>query len=457
MATAIANNDKIVYYNAKYLYSSISSINERKKMHGVKRVMVFCLMTVIMPAILITTPLYLKHTVFADVIYRVAESDVLPIEDGISSIFCQGHTLKMNTSFNAFQLKGTPQLSSKRKHIRLKKSMSLPDDTLEYWGFYLLSGALVKLKVCSRFQGSRILVVRGDKKLRTCGLLDHNLKKKGDKFDPEYLQVNITFENKAEILGLVDHNDTNTAEEDLTIEKTDSYIKKRLDKSKRKFQEVPESKHHKRHIHKKLIHQKKVERLRNILDTDSDIPRQKRGTGPFDAHIAHGGNAFNVTNPDGGASSVSSFETDLWACYNGQILVAEGFPPSKQCNNIHYLEKGNHMITTHQVASNGYYYYIFYSDNDLQSNSIHAIFDIYKPTYRYANTSSNECYNQTECHFDLKFMSDEKIIVEVPTRDGIEHEGDDITLLTSTCHPRMVIYMFFPISVLFLILGCAFL
>ncbi|XP_049822820.1 uncharacterized protein LOC109594278 isoform X2 [Aethina tumida] len=436
-------------------------------MHGVKRVIVFCLMTVIMPTILITTPLYLRHSVFADVIYKVAESDVLPIEDGISSVFCQSHSLKMNSSFNAFQIKGVPQLSKKRKHIRLKKSMTLPDDTLEYWGFYLLSGALVKLKVCSRYSGSRLLVVKGDKNLRTCGLLEHNLKKTGAKYDADFRRVKVTFENAAEVIGLVDDNSTdrNTAAEDLTIEKTD-YIKRRVEKSRKRLlvqntTTKNQNSHNKRHVHKKLEHNKQIKNLQSILETDSDIiPERKikkRAIGPFDAHIAHGGNAFNITNVEDEENSVSSFETDLWACYTGQILLAEGFPHSNQCDGVDYLQKGHHMITTHEVASDGYYYYIFYSDNDLTSNSIHAIFDIYKPTYQYANSSSKECVNQTECKFDLSFMSDEKIIVEVTTRDGIEHETDDITLLTSTCHPRMAVYMLFPISVLFLILGCAFL
>jgi hypothetical protein len=57
----------------------------------------------------------------------------------------------MNSSFHAFQLAGMPDLSPNRKHIRLKKSMSLPDDTLEYWGFYLLKGSTVILSACSRF------------------------------------------------------------------------------------------------------------------------------------------------------------------------------------------------------------------------------------------------------------------------------------------------------------------
>ncbi|GBP59318.1 hypothetical protein EVAR_40704_1 [Eumeta japonica] len=77
-------------------------------------------------------------------------------------------------------MKGQPMLSNKRKHVRLKKSMILPDDTLEYWGFYLLRGATVELKACSRYEGSKILVVKGEKILNTCGILENHK----DKVDP---------------------------------------------------------------------------------------------------------------------------------------------------------------------------------------------------------------------------------------------------------------------------------
>lgn len=56
----------------------------------------------------------------------------------------------MNRTFNAFQMSHKPEITSYKKHIRLKKSMVLPDDTLEYWGFYLLGGSSVALSVCSR-------------------------------------------------------------------------------------------------------------------------------------------------------------------------------------------------------------------------------------------------------------------------------------------------------------------
>lgn len=92
-------------------------------------------------------------------------------------------------------------------------------------------------------------------------------------------------------------------------------------------------------------------------------------------------------------------------------------------------------------------------------NDIHAIFDIKKPTFAnlHANISkSKECINTTECNFPIKFWSDEVVILEVPTRDGIEHEEDDISYLVSTCTPRMAVYVIFPVAVLFSILVFAF-
>lgn len=58
-------------------------------MHGPRRVITFCILTAVLPTILLVIPLYLRHSVFADVVYPLSESDVVEISDGISSIFCQ--------------------------------------------------------------------------------------------------------------------------------------------------------------------------------------------------------------------------------------------------------------------------------------------------------------------------------------------------------------------------------
>lgn len=464
-------------------------------MHGVTRVVIFCSMTIILPSILIIIPLYLKHQVFADKRYSLFESDVVAISEGMSSIFCQSHTLRMNISFNAFQVKDSPHISrSKRKHLRLKKSMTLPDDTLEYWGFYLLKGATVSLKVCSRYDGSRLLVVRGDRILQTCGLLQHNQKKIGANMDQDYKQVKVTFETKQEIYD--DHNTSQKQWHNTTNLHNNTKIK--LSKQHRNHhhnknirnstnQSTTEAQveyvvttissdnvskrsthHHLRHEHKKHKRKDHVNDLEDALynednsvgveEVDETLSRHPRDIGQqLDGRIEHGGNAMNYSfiNSD---ESVSSFEMGLLTCYDGSILLTQEFDPSHLCTDINYLDNGDHMETKHEVVTDGYYYYIFYSDNDLISNDMHAVFDIYKPTLQFGNYSEKKaCINETECTFPVVFWSDETVIVEVPTKDGIEVHEDDVAFLVSICHPRMGVYIIFPITVLFIILGCAFL
>ncbi|CRK86525.1 CLUMA_CG000196, isoform A [Clunio marinus] len=506
------NNNKIgndihsnvsAYYKTRFKYTSMQQLEKysggkKGDMRGVKRVVAFCCLTVILPAILIICPLYLKHQVFKDLIYAVAESDILEITEGISTIFCQEHALKMNSTFNAFQMKHMPDQSSSRKHIRLKKSMILPDDTLEYWGFYLKKGATVQLKVCSRYDGSKILVVKGERNLRTCGLMDHNKNKFGASFNAEQSQVKVTFETAAEVVNsgeisikevskrliqekavddesmrnnggeeIIDYGDEKYKKQNdyannyLKIDKNaiipkSSELKGNFEKSQ---SEVNEESYYLDNRNAASRHNKKQYKLQvdqeELLDEeneseDENLRRSPRDT-RLDGGINHGGNA---KYPQNESDSISSFENALFECYDGQILVAKGFPPSKICTSVKSLEQGSYLISKHDVKSDGYYYYIFYSDNDYDSNNIHAVFDIYKPTYLYSNISETKgCINSTECRFPIQMFSDEVVIVEVPTRDGIEHEDDDITYLYSQCVPRMAVYVVFPIAVLVFILS----
>lgn len=540
-------------------------------MHGIKRVLVFCTLTTVLPSMLILIPLYLRHSFYANVAYAVTESDILEVNDGISTIFCSEHTLQMNATFNAFQMSHRPEITSYKKHIRLKKSMNLPDDTFEYWGFYLLKGATVLLSVCSRFQGASILVVKGERNLRTCEILEQNKNKEriSDMFLPEADQVKITYEthmkeinsvetmnqqifkafknntkqnsNETYIKQMIDNlNDTNREKflaainksmhlnnlqvtnmketENYTIEvpvtlketKENEFIEKIRSKrwfnkmfngQERKLQKEEElqkkstiiqrenesigkkaSKIHNQDIrnqkqvenHKNLIERLKMEL--NMEHNDNDnvekdldeklennlvnirVKRNQELVKPpslLDQGIKHGGNADKNTIDSDEASSVSSFENGLFNCYEGSILLTKEFEPSEKCINVDYLVNGKHMETKHDVVEDGYYYYIFYSDNDFVSNDIHALFDIYKPTFQYENVTKS-CINQTECSFSLDLMSPDRVIVEIPTKDGIDLDPDEISLLISVCHPRMGVYVIFPIAVLFFILGCAF-
>lgn len=420
----------------------------------------------------------------------------------------------MNTTFNAYQLDNKPEISNIRKHIRLKKSMILPDDTLEYWGFFLPNGSIVRLSVCSRFNGARLLVVKGEKNLKTCGLLDHT---KSSDFSPilakERGRVFVTLETHAQEMtpndtesfmaevasllenGTVDNEDSTLIrkarsadwraveeEEKLNdageVEYTEnmkvflrakklakSYLKREVNGKLRTFEESV--------LGRRLRHSRsragsargKDAKLglsnENIDERIRSRARKKRevvfkSAHNLDAKVAHGGNAINYRE-ETEENSASSFETSLLNCYDGSIFLSHSVPPSELCTNVSFLSTtgAKRMTTAHDVIADGYYYYIFYSDNDYVQNNIHAVFDIFKPSYQYANVSKN-CINQTECTFSVDFLSNEIVIVEIPTRDGIEYE-DDATFLRSVCEPRMTIYIIFPIMVLFLILGCAFL
>lgn len=386
----------------------------------------------------------------------------------------------MNTSFNSYQVDKKPEISNSRNHIRLKKSMRLPDDTLEYWGFFLPKGSTVRLSVCSRYDGSRILVVKGEKNLRTCGLLDHTKRKQTQAtIQPTSGQFRVRFEinkdnyiknvpvpnattplptlsdipneNATRNSRSVDIDEANNAAEDdredgLETFRAVSKLAREIIEKRSGIVEKP------RTDEESLLGRK----LRHLKGRD---PRPRRNAPHnLDGKVVHGGNAANHIPVDSDESSASSFEKELFACYGGDILLTQGFPSSAHCSNVSFL-LANHtgrMTTTHNVNEDGYYYYIFYSDNDLVENVIHAVFDIYKPSYQLANITKS-CINQTSCSFPVSMFSSEIVIVEIPTRDGIENEEEDVASLVSVCHPRMAVYVIFPLLVLILILGCAFL
>lgn len=413
-------------------------VSDGSKMHGSRRVITFCLLTTVLPTILIVLPLYLRNIKYADVMYKISDSDVIQIHKGQSSIFCQKHSLKMNTTFSAFQMKGTPELSNKRKHIRLKKSMTLPDDTLEYWGFYLLKGATVDLKACSRQKGSKILVVKGDRILNTCGILE-GYKHKSKPARVESQGVLVTLERPEAPTQSVTANITsNVSRSDGDIDGNQNNI------SSDSSESVDESDEHVT----KLV--KQTKRLKRDI---KEFPLHNPNT-ILDTGVAHGGNALNSTaKPE---EPISSFENSLHECYHDKILINNVFPNSVECNSTDYVEKTTTLKVNHDVIDDGYYYYIFYGDHGV--NDIHAIFEIYKPTFQYVNNSESKvCVNRTECEFTVDFFSDELVIVEKPTREGLQNEESDSSILISVCHPRVSVYIFFPISVLLLILVFAFL
>lgn len=338
-------------------------------------------------------------------------------------------------------------------------------------------------------------MVKGEKNLRTCGLLEHNNNKDTQNiFLPgANRQVKIIYESNAQeidsketttiesIRSIHNINEINkpatsvssenplerifktnsdnstpahTTNEKLTksletlYHAATSYISKYMDGHQESVNNTRKGRHIKRRKMKKKKNKKVKQREKDVYNTydkkmhlqkleqtlhsyiinerkkqvtkEIDTKRFKRSRelikppSLLDQGIMHGGNADkNYTSDSDGRSSVSSFETGLLNCYNGAILLAHEFQPSDQCTDISYLLKhGKHIQANHHVEQDGYYYYIFYSDNDIVSNDIYAIFDIYKPTFQYENVTKS-CINQTECSFRISPLSADRVIIEI--------------------------------------------
>lgn len=264
--------------------------------------------------------------------------------------------------------------------------MTLPDDTLEYWGFFLLRGATVELRACSRHEGSRILVVKGERNLRTCGLLEHNKNKVGAHFAKDQGEVIVTFETAAEVIDSGSKNktstetkqetDTNTGGEIIDDSDIATVVRKRkhpkelhtndLGSQSHNIEDTPSSTpeptpdtatHKIRHQKSKHVHQQHNEVVpEQKLEEETNERRKKRDL-VLNRAINHGGSAINYT--DKPSDSVSSFENSLLTCYDGQILLAQYFPPSNDCYDISFLANNTRigkMLTKHEVVSGEFYY-----------------------------------------------------------------------------------------------------
>ncbi|XP_065218290.1 uncharacterized protein LOC135844027 isoform X2 [Planococcus citri] len=427
----VVQMESVGYYRSPK-YSSLTSLNG-KNMYGAARVVVFILGIVVIPCTLLITPLYIRHKIFNDVIFAVTESDVLEIKEGISSIFCQGQTIKMNSTFNAFQIDDHKVDTNYKKHFRLRKSMILPDDSLEYWGFFLNKGSTVNLSLCSRYDGGRIMVVKDLKDFHSCGLLEKAHKNGADPHVVGENEVQVVYDPNAEVIRNSDEQGgENYSQETLDELKkyAEDYLKRKIRRMKSSPDEVP----------------------------TATSPPTRRSRSINDQNVNHlEGFLHGKTNNDSSDSSVSSFENDLISCHEGRILLNNNFTYSHHCTGLEFLENRTHIHTKiqHEVHADGYYFYIFYSDNDIVKNSIHTIFDIAKPTYEYSDYIRG-CLNKTECTFPISFLSREKVVVEIPMMNGIEHEGEEVEMLISSCQPRTLIYAIFPIAVLIVILTFSF-
>lgn len=110
---------------------------------------------------------------------------------------------------------------------------------------------------------------------------------------------------------------------------------------------------------------------------------------------------------------------------------------------------------TYTVPSNGYYFFVFNSENEVQDNYIRVKFDIHKTVYD-VSQAVQSCKNATdECRLALNFFSNQKVVFELPLNNNETLWNEEFVVI-SECEPRTSVYLLCVISVPLVILLFAF-
>lgn len=157
-------------------------------------------------------------------------------------------------------------------------------------------------------------------------------------------------------------------------------------------------------------------------------------------------------------SSFSSSEEALLNCAG--LILSLPLTPHMFCHNesraySKFTTASFANTITYTAPVNGYYFFVFSSENEIQDNYIRVHFDLKKTVYNVSNPV-RECHNETEkCSMALDFFSDEKVVFEMPLSDN-ESMWNEQYFVASECEPRTIVYLICVLSVPILILLFAF-
>ncbi|XP_042222257.1 uncharacterized protein LOC121866557 [Homarus americanus] len=145
------------------------------KMASAWRVISFFVVVFVLPTVLISLPLYARYHLYHARNVPMTETDTRALNHAVSSFWCQGQRVTSNGTLDAFKVAGLPRLQEKRRHVTLKRNLTLRHDDIEYWGVYLLEGSSFALTSSARWPGGVLLVVQGEENLRKCFYRENRL------------------------------------------------------------------------------------------------------------------------------------------------------------------------------------------------------------------------------------------------------------------------------------------
>lgn len=156
-------------------------------------------------------------------------------------------------------------------------------------------------------------------------------------------------------------------------------------------------------------------------------------------------------------SSFSSSEEALLNCAG--LILNLPLTPHRQCaaelteDQVEAAYLANTI--TYKVPVNGYYFFVFNSENEIQPNYIRVRFNIEKTVYNVTQTVS-QCANSTApCALNLQFFSNEVVVMELPVQEDQDLWNNEFVVV-SECEPRTSLYVALVISVPVLVIVFAF-
>ncbi|XP_066262139.1 uncharacterized protein [Euwallacea similis] len=199
----------------------------------------------------------------------------------------------------------------------------------------------------------------------------------------------------------------------------------------------------------------------NKDDEDNDHAQEEGFVQKPDGIADHRGQVNESTNHDMSNSEFwSSFSSSEEALLNCEGLILNlPLTPHHNCKRDLTEQEAEEAYLansiTYRVPVNGYYFFVFNSENEVQPNYIRVQFHLNKAVYDLSNPVA-VCVNKTDiCEVDLKFFSSEKLVLELPVR-GNDTLWNEEFIVESECEPRTALYAVCVIAVPIIIILFAF-
>lgn len=377
-----------------------------------------CCIGILLPIVWILVPVYARLFSYANSAVPLANTQMRVLDSNFSTFWCQGHLLQTNVTFDAYLMDSKPSASSHNRHFT--HHFELDDDLKEFWGFYLFKGSQLTVRSCARYMGASITLVKGNTSLKLLSCLEESFTSS----DEESLERKKNFT----MLGKP-HTSSHPSSED-NIE--DGTVSNNIANGQPML----------------------------ISKLDDDVEEIENGAFELvDGEVIKEKDALTNSKLDGtsasGESLTSSSEEALLAC--ASPVMNQFVIPDENCNSTNT----KHSVLQYVVDDEGYYSIIFsstFEQNGQVKNPVSTQFDILQNVFNVTNAAAS-CHNTTECHFPLRFASNERVVVTLssPHYDDGDRDLGSMFYIESQCIPRTPVYLAFGLTLPLILILCAFL